>query len=75
MATSRYAMVNEFEPTPEQVERAALANEIMRLTHALAPKLTGKAAKKAVKARKAQFKLDAWKRAHLNSGLNRYKVA
>jgi hypothetical protein len=31
-----------------------------------------KSFKAAQKARKAQFKLEAWKRAHLHSSLNRY---
>lgn len=34
---------------------------------------SNKAAKDAAKARKARFKLEAWKRAHLHSTLNRYK--
>lgn len=33
-----------------------------------------KRAKDAEKARKAQFKLEAWKRAHLHSTINRYHL-
>jgi CBS domain containing-hemolysin-like protein len=70
---NRYAVVNEFPPTAEQVDRTALVNEILRLQRELA--LSTMKPKKVARARKLQFKAEAFRRAHLSTGLSRYVVA
>lgn len=54
----------------ETIERAEARNE----KRAASPRVTAKRGKltDAEKARKAKFKLEAWKRNHLHSSLNRY---
>jgi hypothetical protein len=55
------ARIAELESGTPKARRAKIAAE-------------NREAKRNEKERKAKFKLEAWKRAHLHSSLNRYKL-
>ena len=74
---SRYAIVpNTLPLSKESQEYAAVLAELQRVRASTPkPRLTAKQVKAAQKARKAQFKMDNWRRNHLNSSLWRMAQA